>query len=573
MGASVQRVEADGCVSSDTLRRAASEGGCSVALSADILAGLSGTPLERGSLEKVVGEHCDELLVFNCNDSVRHGEALSWLTGGAVRDVSSSEENEALFAIPARTRGVTRQFAGRDFRGMPRGTVATFDTAGGTGTGVEVLMSAAGRPAFVRVERPAFQAFLLAGTGVVDVADPAPEDESTEPQYDRLIPLLIFVRQAFGRQSWHGPPSTASLIIDDPLLSRRYGCLDYRALRDSMARLDFATTIAFIPWNHWRTSRRTASELVSGPGLSVCVHGCDHTRKEFDSADVEALGNKARLALERMESHERRTGVRFDPVMVFPQGQFSLAAMSALRDNGYLAAVNSICAPASGERTGLIVGDLLKPAITRYGGFPLFRRRYPRQLIEFALDLFLGRPALIVEHHEYFMDRGARLEELVGGLREIQPDLTWPTLGSQLGGSCLLRSAQEGYIEAEFFTRSWRFRNQALHPLQLAARRYEPDPASVTAVTIDGEPTPFSRRDDGVEIEVEIGADQTVDVEVLYGPSRRRASYSLGIRHNARVTLRRALSEFRDKTLVRHPKLLRIAKGLARKLRTTGDGS
>jgi hypothetical protein len=46
--------------------------------------------------------------------------------------------------------------------------------------------------------------------------------------------------------------------------------------------------------------------------------------------------------------------------------------------------------------------DLLDVAVTRYGGFPLFGRRYPRSLLPFALDLFMGKPALIAEHHEYF---------------------------------------------------------------------------------------------------------------------------------------------------------------------------
>src|SRR5262252_284044 len=98
-----------------------------------------------------------------------------------------------------------------------------------------------------------------------------------------------------------------------------------------------------------------------------------------------------------MKAHSEINGVPFDDVMVFPQGLFSTGAMAALKAAGYLAAVNSDLCPSNGSGT-LTLRDVLEVAVTRFSGFPLFGRRYPRELAEFALDLFVGKPALAVEH-------------------------------------------------------------------------------------------------------------------------------------------------------------------------------
>jgi len=88
-------------------------------------------------------------------------------------------------------------------------------------------------------------------------------------------------------------------------------------------------------------------------------------------------------------------------VMVFPQGKFSSVSLGILKSHNYLAAVNSTSMPYDlPDSHGLTLADLLAPAVSRYGDFPLFMRRYPGNLADFAFDLFLGKPALLVEHHD-----------------------------------------------------------------------------------------------------------------------------------------------------------------------------
>src|ERR1039458_1610506 len=81
---------------------------------------------------------------------------------------------------------------------------------------------------------------------------------------------------------------------------------------------------------------RSASER-----FSIAVHGCDHAAAEYSSTDGAWLEGTSSCALDRMEQHKRRTGMPFDNVMVFPQGRFSIEAISALKNCGFAAAVNT----------------------------------------------------------------------------------------------------------------------------------------------------------------------------------------------------------------------------------------
>src|SRR5690242_8428366 len=117
-----------------------------------------------------------------------------------------------------------------------------------------------------------------------------------------------------------------------------------------MEKRKFSTSIAFIPWNFKRSDRSVAELFAANPGsLSLCVHGCDHTRGEFGGNDCDTLESKSRQALARMRMHRTRSGLGFDEVMVFPQGIFSTAAMKALKRSGFLAAVNSTAYPVDAE--------------------------------------------------------------------------------------------------------------------------------------------------------------------------------------------------------------------------------
>lgn len=195
----------------------------------------------------------------------------------------------------------------------------------------------------------------------------------------------------------------ATIIIDDLLLTEKYGFLNFRKLLALMDQHDFHTTVAFIPWNYNRTNKKIAQLFLDRPDrLSLCVHGCDHTRGEFGSTDMNYLDNKIKVATARMLEHQRITGLPFDRVMVFPQGVFTNEVLEALKNNGYIAAVNT------------------EPAMNKVtSDFPFFLR-YP-------LDEVCGhKPAFVVMHHQDFQGDG--YDRLVECVRKLK-GATWASLG------------------------------------------------------------------------------------------------------------------------------------------------
>src|SRR5439155_1932965 len=135
---------------------------------------------------------------------------------------------------------------------------------------------------------------------------------------------------------------------------------------------------AFIPWNWRRTSPEVARLFrENSENYSVSVHGCDHTRAEFGSADQQRLYWKTQQALERMNRHESITGIRHDRVMVFPHGVFSEAATRALRHTEFIAAVTNDIIGVDSPRRRITIADVWEIAIRRYNNFPIFTRRYP----------------------------------------------------------------------------------------------------------------------------------------------------------------------------------------------------
>jgi hypothetical protein len=289
---------------------------------------------------------------------------------------------------------------------------------------------------------------------------------------------------------------------------------------------------------------------------------------EFGATDQPWLRQKAQEAFHRMTMHRELSGLGFDDVMVFPQGVFSTAAMKALKSCGYLAAVNSTPFPVDVENT-LTLRDLLEVAVTRFSNFPLFIRRSPEKLAELALDLFLGKPALVVEHHGYFRDGYNALAEVVQRVNELDDRLEWTNLAALCSRACLKREVRNGDIHVQFFTDRFRIRNDAERPQRyVLSRRAFPTDQS-TGVTIDGRNLDYFMEEDCLRTELTLGAGKAVDVRVQHGcheptngPARQDPMYT------AKVFIRRSLSEFRDNYLDKNRFLGNSARSLiARKNR------
>lgn len=514
------------------------------------------------------------ILAFGFDGDQRLDAVLSWITQQTVFQ-AVVQRAQMTISFPAEGGGVSKQLAGTDFMARREIETVVFDLTG-CNANVQAIVCADSLPLFIRTSATTAEIYALGGPELVDIDATVVNGGGIEPFCDRVLPSMMFLRACFGTFCWHSRQSVARLVIDDPLLSEKYGYLKYSSLFSSMERLKYAATIAFIPWNHWRTSRKVARRMLSsGTRLSICVHGCDHTNREFYGTDVASLGRKAKLAMDRMRRHAKRTDTTFDPIMVFPQGKFSVAAIEQLEATGFIAAANSTCFPWRDSAAHLTIGELLLPAVTHWQGFPIFQRQYPSQRFQCALSLFLGRPLILVEHHQCFRDGVGPIERCISELYSREPHLVFPSFRDLVVRSCLVRAVSDSVAEFQFFTRTFEFTTEDTSLSVVRLRKHEPDGRRVSAVLVNGRRVPFEIQGTYLCFEIPVSGMSgliRVDVEVPASVKCHRGR-RLDIVYESGVIARRLISELRDNVLCRNAVLLRVLRSLARWAGLTGDSS
>jgi hypothetical protein len=240
--------------------------------------------------------------------------------------------------------------------------------------------------------------------------------------------------------------------------------------------------------------------------------------------------------------------------MVFPQGVFSSASLTALQQEGYLAGVNSgLFSLDQPERVR--VWDLLQMASTTYGGVPVFERHYPTDILPFALNLFLGKQVLIVEHHTYFRFGYESAGEFAALLKALEPRLEWATLGRTVSGAVQRRVTDFG-IELRAYTDQVTFRNVGQEPNHFKLTKKETDPGSVSGVTANGRAVECRIADDRVEAEFSAEADTECRINVVRRRQAPSRDVAPSVAYAAKVAARRYLSEFRDNAMPYYKRFL-----------------
>ncbi len=505
------------------------------------------------TLKKVMGgpvsEFCNllesapHLFIYGFTAAAEEDEILSELSQGAITGWSPESTSDD-FKV-ASSRRCARQLAGLRVPGCKPSRDGIFRQSASQAK-AGTLISAGDKPFLLRAKRGQSSVFFSAGNEIADLEEAVGWKEGLVPWFSRLVPLMMFLRSALGDRLWHNDSPRACFILDDPPLKSKYGFFEYARLLKALEGQKFAASIAFIPWNYRRSEKHIAAMFAAGVPVSLCVHGCDHTAAEFASSTPNLLRGKAKLALERMKQHALRSRVPFDEVMVFPQGLFSQPALAALDAAGYFAAVNTdLCAVDSNQ--WLTLRDLMEPAMTTQEGFPLFSRHYPRNLEQFALDLFVGKPALMVEHHTYFRQGYATIADFVGRVNALDDRLEWTNLANICCRTSLQRNTADGEVEVRFFTRQFELQNHDGRARQFVLSRKQvgkPGP-----VTVSGR-THFACEQEGdlLTIRMTLDSGHTVSISTAGGNSETnsRVYWSPGMLYRTKVAVRRWMCDIRD---------------------------
>jgi hypothetical protein len=487
---------------------------------------------------------------------------LSWLTGTAERESAALPDSAREVSFSANLPSCCESLRGLGFRLEGRGR----RWRGFPGLSGMPLMKIGELTSFASFARGPSRVFLLAGSELLDMAARLSPSDPVAEFYAQLAPWLMFLRSGFGEWCWHNPNLQGAWIIDDPLLKENYGFLRYTDLIEALDADDVTASIAFVPWNHGRNSGDTLALFRSRDDrLSVCIHGCDHTEKEFGSGSSEELRAKAKLAVARMEELRVREGLAYEPVMVFPQGGFCKGALEALAAEGFLAALNPSVFAEDHQPGDIAAGDLLDLAISRYGRCPLFSQRYPVSIFPVAFDLFVGKPALLVEHHGFFRNGCRPMTDFVRRLKVQSPDLTWSSPGEIFTEAALHQKISDDETRVRFYAD--RLLLQNVSDRRTTYRLHRPGQFSgVSHILCDGEALEAAVSESELASEVTLNPRELVSIEVPGARVPGCAPLRRSLGYRAKVAARRYLSEFRDNYVARNEWLLSVSEKVKRRL-------
>jgi hypothetical protein len=509
------------------------------------------------------------LLLFSTELNRSTNVFLQTLTANAVQAVKPVIDARRVF-FPATANEVVSELSSHSYpkaAGEAQGLVVD------SRSDIDVLMNLDNTPSFVRTRVGTARVFVWCTPRVFDVQKPLTAEKQFEEAADQYIPVIAFLRFAFRGQCWHNPSVGAGLIIDDPLPRKKYGFIRFPLLLESARKGKYHVTLAFIPWNCWRSRASDVKLFLNySDCFSLCAHGCDHTNKEFRSIDYQSLLAKNFAASRRMLQYRQRTGLATESLMVCPQEEYSLEAMRAFADSRqFLGLACTACMPRNLSTPQIRGADLLLPAQDSFYGFPVFKRHYWKGMAAFAMALFLGKPAILVEHHEFFRNGSAGAEEFARRLAEIRPDLKWRSLEETVTRTHVRRPVSKNKEEVRFFTDIFYLEHELEQPAEFRLFRRLPETTRVERVRVSGKEVPFTRTDGFLTFDTRAQNPETLTVQVDVAPVKPTKSYSLGIKYQASVALRRGLSELRDNVIVRHPLILKAGSRLMKSLKQTAS--
>jgi hypothetical protein len=508
----------------------------------------------------------ESVYVYGFGEDYPSQRLLRFLTGDAGSNVRNMTAERTAISVSTDFPELCGPMSGLQFQVRTLDKQAVFDLPARSASSQSIVSCDRGR-LLVAVNCRGARLFLSSAADVVDVRAPCTKYFAVRESFFETVPIVMYAKWAFGM----GTPAEVNgcLIVDDPPLKPRYGFLRYRDIVRLMDEHNFATTIAFIPWNWHRTDARTVQLFHERPDkLSLCVHGCDHTGGEFAERSAAVLNKRIAIANQRMQLLRRKTGLHHSDVMLFPQGAFSAGAARALKLNGFIAAANTGVAPVHADENKTTIADLFSLAIKRYGSFPIFTRRYLSHGVEnFAFDGILGKPCLIGAHHDDFADDARILLRVIAKLNSLNWKLRWRSLGDAITRSFNVRKLNGGDPCVEMYGTNLIYANSHVSNTGITFIKEESDFDCVKAVTVNGAPVDHVYNSGYLLFKVSVPPQENADVRIAYSGGQNLSSDQDGVKYRAKALLRRYLSEFRDNYLSRNAHLQQSAVKIKEALR------
>jgi hypothetical protein len=186
-----------------------------------------------------------------------------------------------------------------------------------------------------------------------------------------------------------------------------------------------------------------------------------------------------------------------------------------------------------------------------YASFPVYTRRYPAQGIEnLAFDLLLGKPCLIVVHHDFFANGYASLAEFINKLNALKISLTWRSLGEVVRRGYRKRELRSDCLEVEMYGSELLIENRSKQIVSYRVRRREKEAYAVESIYAGSGRVRWNSDGDYIEFTVDVAPGASMLLKLHFKPVNDVVHWRHDLGHSLKIVARRYLSEVRDNYLM-----------------------
>jgi hypothetical protein len=208
---------------------------------------------------------------------------------------------------------------------------------------------------------------------------------------------------------------------------------------------------------------------------------------------------------------------------------------------------------------------MAQPAVLRYGQFSLFLRKESvrTKKVDIALNLFFGRPTLIVEHHDVFKSP-ERLIEAISRVNEIAPEIRWANVGRAVKSSALRQRNHDGAVRIRAYSREVRVANTSDRSQSVVVSWRRPGNETPVEQVLENGLASKSVNVSNVE-HVQLSAKLDPMTSSTFGLIYKNDFATLrgvGLRRTTGGFVRRRLSEVRDNYFSKNSSILALVKCL-----------
>jgi hypothetical protein len=169
----------------------------------------------------------------------------------------------------------------------------------------------------------------------------------------------------------------------------------------------------------------------------------------------------------------------------------------------------------------------------------------------FAFDILLGKPCLVVVHQNDCFDDYRHVTDCIVGLNKLNTRLRWTNLAEVVRRSFRQREIPPDAVEVEIFGSEARLENNSGVKKTFRVFKPEADVSKIRAVRADGHEVKWRAQANGIGFELELNPGEARAVAVEFVPLSAETFAGENFIYQVKTFCRRRLCEARDNYLRR----------------------